>query len=373
MNRQLIVAVVAVLLLVVVVVMGRSAVKAKTEAVPTPKPKAAVLKSVQVFSAKNETVQTQVPIFGRLMANEKIELFSELGGQLSPKSPVWKAGMRFSKGDLLLQIDHSEQILALQAQKAALLTAITQIMPDIKIDFGDNLAAWESYRQNFSLDNLIPELPTPKTSREKDFIALKTIYNQFYTIKSAEERLKKYQIYAPFSGEITESLISTGSFIRAGQKLATLMSVGGYELEAAVPLEDLKYIKIGDKVQLTSDDIAGDWIGRIGRIASTIDNKTQTVKLYIQTNGANLRENMFLTGSIAATTLAQVMEVPRKLLVEGDKLYAVKDSTLSLQPIQIIKNNPETAIVRGVEDGTFLLKELFSTAHEGMRVQIVNN
>lgn len=372
MNRQLIVAAAAILLLVAVVVMGRSAVKAKTETAPAAKPKAAVLKSVQVFAAKNETVQTQVPIFGRLVANEKIELFSELSGQLSPQSPVWKAGMRFGKGDLLIQMDNSEQILALQAQKAALLTTITQIMPDVKIDFSDNLAAWENYRQNFSVEKPIVDLPAAKSSREKDFIALKTIYNQFYTIKSAEERLKKYQIYAPFSGEISESLISTGSFIRAGQKLATLMSVGGYELEAAVPLEDLKYIKTGDKVQLTSDDVAGNWTGRIARFSSTIDNKTQTVKIYIQTSGSDLRENMFLTGSISATTLAQVMEVPRKLLIEGDKLYAVKDSTLNLQAIQIIKNNPETAIVRGIADGTMLLKEPFSSAHEGMKVQIAN-
>jgi membrane fusion protein, multidrug efflux system len=372
MNRQLIVAVVAIALFVFVVIFGRSATQAAAAAVPPTKEKSIVLKSVQTFIASNQPIQTQIPIFGRLVANEKIELFSEISGQLSGQSPTWKAGMRFGKGDLLLQIDQSEQMLALQAQRAALLTSVTQIMPDIKIDFADNLAAWENYRQGFSVEKTIATLPEAKSSREKDFIALKTIYNQFYNIKSAEERLKKYQIYAPFSGEISETLISTGSFIRANQKLATLMSVGGYELEASVPLEDLKYLKIGDKVQLNSDDMVGNWLGKIARIASTIDNKTQTVKLFIQTNGSNLRENMFLNGSVAATTLAQVLEIPRKLLVEGDKIYTIKDNTLFLQQIQIIKTNPETVIIRGVVEGSELLKELFSTAHEGMKVQVAN-
>ena len=134
----------------------------------------------------------------------------------------------------------------------------------------------------------------------------------------------------------------------------------------------MKYLKIGDKVQLNSDDVAGHWAGRIARISSSIDNKTQTVKLYIQTNGSDLKENMFLTGSVAATTLAQVMEIPRKLLVEGDKIYTIKDSLLQLQTIQIIKTNPETLIIRGVAEGSQLLKEPFSTAHEGMKVQVNN-
>lgn len=332
----------------------------------------ALVKLVETFSVVNQSIQTKVPLYGRLISFEKIELFAEVSGMLLPTSPNLRAGTRFNKGDILLKIDDKEPRLSLQAQRSALLTAITQILPDMKIDFPESLEQWEAYRRNYNVESDLAALPTPKSDREKDYIALKNIYNQYYTIKSAEERLTKYTLRAPFAGELTESLINTGSYIRAGQKLATLMNISNYELEASVPLEDLKYIKLGDRVRLTSEDMEGEWSGRVARISNTIDTKTQMVKLYIQVSGNNLRENMFLTGEADATTMASVVEIPRRLLVDGNAVFGVQDSTLVKMPVQVVKLNQETALIRGVNDGTQLLKELFTGAYEGMKVSISN-
>jgi multidrug efflux pump subunit AcrA (membrane-fusion protein) len=334
--------------------------------------KAAVLRTISTQVVENQAVKTKVSLFGRLISVEKIDIYAEVNAALLASSPNLRAGQRIAKGGVLLRMDAAEQTLTLQAQRSALLTSITQIMPDIKIDFADNLEAWESYRRAFDVTKAVPALPVPKTERERDFIALKTINNQYYTIKSGEERLTKYTVVAPFSGEITESLISTGSYIRAGQKLATLMNTGVYELEAAVALEDLKYIKVGDVVQLQAEEGGAKWTGRIARIANSIDTKSQTLKAYIQVSGSGLRENMFLTGYTDAMATSDVVELPRRLLVGGDKIYIYQptDSTLRLLPVQVVRQNTETVLLRGIANGQQVLKELATGIFEGQKVQL---
>jgi multidrug efflux pump subunit AcrA (membrane-fusion protein) len=329
------------------------------------------IKPVEIFLAENRSIQTKVPLYGRLIAYEKIELFAEVSGMLVEMGKSFRPGMRFQKGEVLFKIDDKEAKFNLQAQRAALLSSLTQILPDIKIEYPESLTQWEEYRANYSLEQELKPLPTPKSAKEKDYISLKNIYNQYYNIKSLEERLSKYTLYAPFACEITEAMINTGSYIRAGQKLATLMNTAVYEMEASVPLKDLSSVKLGDRVSLKSEDISGTWIGSIARISSSIDNKTQTVKVYIQVSGSNLRENLYLSGEIEANIQAQVIEVSRTLLVENEKIFTVPDSSLQLLPVQVVKIGANTVLLRGVPDGTRLLKENFPGAFEGMPVRIL--
>ncbi len=373
MLRQIVISSVSIIILIAAFFVS-SSISKRTEQKKKPEPEAST-KLVQVINAKNKEIQAKVAIFGRLVAFEKTELFAEVGGLLQTLGKPFREGVRYNKGELILRIDDAEQQLNLRAQRAALLTIITQMMPDIKIDFSDNLEAWDSYRKGFDVEKELQTLPTPKSDREKDYVTLKNVYNQYYNIKSLEERLSKYQVYAPFGGELTEALISTGSLIRAGQKIGTLMNTGVYELQASIPLPSLKYVKVGDRVSLQSEEASeGTWTGSISRISSSIDTRTQTVKLFIQVSGNGLRENMFLSGEINATTVANVIEIPRSLLVNDSSVFVVVgDTTLVINPVQPIKIAQTTALVRGIADDTKILSENFPGAFEGMKVRIVES
>jgi RND family efflux transporter MFP subunit len=369
MLRQIIVSIVAILILVMAIMWAFKIGKPKD--LPKKADMAAPARSVETFQAENKEIQTKIGVYGRLQSFEKTELYAEVGGMLKTLGKPFKEGTAFNKGDLMLTIDDTELQLSIRAQKAALLSSITQIMPDLKIDFSESLQQWDSYRRNYDLEKPLAELPQAKSDRERDFIALKNISNQYYNIKAQEEKLLKYKIYAPFSGELTEAMISTGSVIRAGQKIGTMMNSGQYELQTAVAVLDLKFVKVGDVVSLKCTDVEGSWTGRIARISGTIDTKTQTVKVFVQVSGPNLRENMFMTGEINANIVANVIEVPRKLLIEDSKLYSVvDDSMLSLIPVQIAKISEQTVMLRGVPESTVLLNENFTTAYEGMKVKI---
>jgi multidrug efflux pump subunit AcrA (membrane-fusion protein) len=284
----------------------------------------------------------------------------------------FKEGSYFQQGDILVQLDDTEARLNLLAQKSNVLNQVTQILPDIKIDYTSSAEEWISYVENFDINAPLPELPKPQNEQEKYFFAAQNVYNLYYTIKSAESRLAKYTIRAPYGGVLTEATIDPGTLVRTGQKLGEFINPTIYEMEVAVSLKESNFVKLGDEVLLQSGDINGDWTGRIIRIGDKIDANTQTLKAYLQVTGRGLKEGMYLKGNINADVIDNAMEIPRKLLVNDRELYVVQDSLLVSKVVEIVKMNDETAIVRGLSDGTHMISETVSGAYDGMKVKRFN-
>jgi len=330
-------------------------------------------KEVQVMRVENRSIPSGLDVQGQLVAFDKIELFAEVSGTLEESERPFKVGSYFPKGAVLARIDDDEARLNLLAQKSELLNAITQLMPDLKVDYPMSFDNWKSYLDAFELDGNIRPLPEAVSEQEKYFVASRNIYSLYYGIESAEERLSKYVMRAPFSGVLTEASIHPGALVRVGQKLGELMSTGYYELEATVPLSDLTYIKPGNSVRLSSDDLAGAWTGTVKRINDQVDPSTQTVKVFIGVRGKQLREGMYLTGEIAAGAIDGAIKIPRKLLVDQNAVFEVQDTLLRKHQVEIVRFVGDSAIIRGLDDNTVLLSEMIPDAFDGMRVHVAGD
>ncbi len=337
---------------------------------PERKTEAKRVTEVEVMAAVNQNIPSSLEVQGRLAAFEKIELFAEVGGLLKETSRPFKVGSTFPKGSILCSIDETEARLGLLAQKSSLLNAITQMMPDLKIDYPESFKNWKQYLDQFDPEKPIPAFPKPLNQQEKYFVASRNLHNSYYTIKSAEERLSKYRIQSPFNGTLIQVSIYPGAVVRVGQKLGELMSTGNYELEGTVTVADLQYVRPGSQVKLVSGDIAGQWNGTVRRIGDQVDPGTQTVKVFIGVSGPNLRDGMYLRGEITASSISNALKLPRELLVNQESVYTVKDSQLHLVPVSLVKMTPDFAIVRGIEDGTTLLKNKPAGIFDGMKVKI---
>ena len=327
-------------------------------------------KGVSAQPVANGAVATTLDIQGRLQAFNKIGLFSEVTGTLKATGRPFKVGTYFPKGAPLLKIDDEENRLALQAQKATLLNMVAMMMPDLKIDYPESFPAWQKYLDDFSVDASIQPLPAPKNQAEKLFVAGRNLYTQYYTIKGQEERLTKFTIYAPFSGVLTQANIDVGAVVRTGQQIGELMANGSYELVASVPLSQLDYLSVGNKVQLSSEDLAGTWSGKIKRISDQIDAGSQTVNVFIGVSGKGLREGMYLRGQATATTIQNALEIDRDLLIDQQSVFVLEaDSIVRLHPVQVVKFNQETVVIRGLGDGTELIDNVPAGAFDGMLVR----
>jgi multidrug efflux pump subunit AcrA (membrane-fusion protein) len=112
------------------------------------------------------------------------------------------------------------------------------------------------------------------------------------------------------------------------------------------------------------------WSGKVSRINGKIDQASQTVQLFIEVKGGNLREGMYLEANVPVKTAVDAIEVNRKLLIENKFVYVVKDSVLDLVKINTVHFNENTVVVKGLKNDMQLVSKPITGAYAGMPVKI---
>jgi len=329
-------------------------------------------KTVFVEKVINKTIPIFITTNGNLVAKNKIELYSEVQGVLKKTAKEFKTGTAFKKGEVLIKINSDEFYANLQSQKSKLFNAITAIMPDIKLDFPSEYTKWQSYLNNFNTDKTIPNLPKTNSEKEKFFISGRGITTAYFNVKNLEVKLNKYTLRAPFNGVLTEALVNRGTLIRQGQKLGEFIEPTIYELGVPVKSAFQNYLQIGKTANLTNIEKTKNWTGKVIRINGKVDANTQSIQTFIRVSGKNLREGQYLEAKIQAKSVENALEIPRNLLVDNSKVYIVKNNVLALAKIDIIFENKDSLVIRGLPNGTLILSKMIPGAYSGMRVKIFN-
>ncbi|MFT6336962.1 MAG: multidrug efflux pump subunit AcrA (membrane-fusion protein) [Halioglobus sp.] len=321
---------------------------------------------VSTFIASNQS--NNIEVDGRAQAHERVNLTARVQGVMQEAGRSIKEGKYFKKGDLLFSIDKKEADFAMKAQKSSLMTAITQMMPDLKFDHAQSFATWKSYLDQFDVNIPIKSLPVAKTDQEKYYVAGKNLYNQYYNIKSQETRLNEYNIYAPFSGVITAINVYPGTLISPGQVLASMINTEQFEISTPIPLSDLKYVSVGQTVELSSSDLSKTWKGKVNRIGTQIDAATQNIPIYVSVFGNGLKDGMYLKGNLSGQSLNDVTKLPKDLFISTNGVYVVEDSTLVLKELSTIKRMSNHVMVRDLSENDKVVSSSLAGLFEGQKV-----
>ncbi|MFY9242510.1 MAG: efflux RND transporter periplasmic adaptor subunit [Polaribacter sp.] len=365
--RNIILSIIGVLLIVGAIFLGKYFIDKNQKPLPTFKK---TIKTVFVENVENKDVPIVLTASGNLNAKNKIDIYSEVQGLLKSSSKLFKAGTAYYKGETLLSINSDEFYASIQSQKSNLYNLITAVLPDLRLDYPVEFKKWESYLQSFDINAIIPKLPEFSSDKEKYFISGRGILTAYYNVKNLEVRLSKYRISAPFSGVLTEALVTPGSLVRSGQKLGEFIDTGVYEMEVSISSEFADLLKVGNSVALNNLDKSKIYMGKVVRVNGKIDQVSQTIKAYIDVTHEDLKEGMFLEADLVAKSESDAIEIPRKLLIENRAVYTVKnDSILTLTEIQPIYFGAEKVIIKGLQTGDKILTQTLPGAFDGMIVK----
>lgn len=365
-SRQLIVVV------VVIAIIGGAAVLAgvlaEQKAPPEEKKLAVSVRYVKTEPVKYTDVETSVVAFGRVETAQSLDLLSEVGGRMYEGNIRLKAGQNFRKGTLLFYIDDDEAALNLKSQKSNFLRDLAAILPDLKVDFGDSYSTWQSYFSKIDIDKDLPKLPENTDEKEKTFLATKGIYSSYYSIKSAESRLKKHRYYAPFDGSVSEVAMETGAFVNPGTRIGRIIRAGAHELKVSVETRDISWIQEGTEVKIYSDETQQYWAGEVLRISDFVNQNTQSVDVFlaIQANGQRIYDGQFLQAAIPARVIKDGMVMPRSAIYNRSEVFVLEDTLLKVRKVNVVRLEKESAIFTGLEEGDALVVEPLINAHNNM-------
>lgn len=310
---------------------------------------------------------------GRLGSQHNVDIMAEVQGKILRTDVTLKKGERFKKGDLLVRIFDEEAKNNLMASKSRFLNMFAGILPDLNIDYPENYTNWFRFYESIDIAKELPELVTFSSNKEKTFFASRNILNDYYLIKSAEIRLSKYSIFAPFSGSFTEVYFEVGSIANPGAKIATIIQTDKLELEIPVKVENIEFVRIGEQVKVEANQ--HELLGKVVRISDFVSPETQSVSVFISlypSNEIKVFEGMYLNAHFNGKPLSGVMEMPRNALLAGNQVFVVENGKLAKKKIKVLKLNETTLLFSGLAKNSNLVVEPLINPRVGMNVEILN-
>ncbi|WP_027076987.1 efflux RND transporter periplasmic adaptor subunit [Maribacter antarcticus] len=368
--RKIILSILGILLIIGSFFMAKGIVDSKKSF----RPKAGkVVKTVFTEVVQNGTVPIIVAANGNLNAKQRVELFAEVQGVFKTGSKLFKEGQAYKAGETVISIDASEYTASVRSAKSNLFNLLTSVMPDLRLDYPEVFPKWQIYLTEFDMSKSTLPLPEMTLENERFFISGRGILTSYYTVKNLEQRLTKYRIAAPFSGVLTEASVTEGTLVRSGQKLGEFINPGIYELEVAVSKTYSDLLKVGESVALTTLNDTKIYNGTVSRINGRVDQATQTIKAFIEVSDKNLKEGMYLEARLDAKNEENAIEVDRNLLLEGNKIFVVRDSVLEVINVNPVYFSDKQVVLKDVPNGTTIMSKPLIGAYTGMAVKIYKN
>ncbi len=366
-KRKIIISAIVTLLMIAVSAFAYTKLSSKKESTVSEQKQEAIIRSVDVKQFELGEIASTIEVDGRISAFEKINVAAEVTGKLLAGNK-FREGTYFKKGDLLFQIESSDEQYSLFAQRSSLLNAITQMMPDLKFDYPQSFQNWKNYLDAFDLERPVKALPAIQNDQEKYFIAGKNIFNIFYSIKSMEDRMGNFNIYAPFSGVFLSVNAFPGSLVSPGMNLGQIMNTSRFELVAPMAMENLKYISTGQKIELHASDLGKTWNATVNRVSNQIDQATQSIPVYFDVQGKGLKDGIFVKGVLEGSSIGQACKIPRNLLIDQNHVYVFENGKATKRQVEIVSRIDQMVVVRGISSNDQIISSGVNNLYDGQEV-----
>jgi membrane fusion protein, multidrug efflux system len=310
-----------------------------------------------LLEIKTEARNRQIEIQGRVRSENRLEIFPEVQGKMVTGDKPFREGIEFNRGETILQLDDREARLQLYSSRSGYQTLIASLLPDIKLDYPDRLEQYERWFESMDPEETLPEFPDFNHSQMERFLTSRGVYDSYYQIKSAENRLEKFMIKAPFSGVLSTTGAEPGQTVGPQSHIGTLVDPDHYLLTATVRQSLQNSISAGNRVDLTDRSGSHTWNAVVSRINPAVNSQTQSVEIYLDVEGNGIREGMFLKGVLELDEPEYVSKIPKSALLRNGTVYGVREGVIQQQPVQVVDIEHTEVWVSGLNNGERIVRD----------------
>ncbi len=337
---------------------------------------------VEILTPKD--FQVQISSNGTTTPLIQTILTAEVGGEVIYRSKKFSEGSSVIEGEILAKIDDTD--LQLQYKNALLQLANAEVQHSLQLAEAEVAKeAWEKIG-----DGAASDLTLKKPQLKQAEALLEVAKAQ---VSSAEKKLNKTEIVAPYAGRIQSVNIDLGTTIIPGQPVGALYTSSEVEVTLAVKDNDLQFLSIpmdGRKLDPSEQALVEiksfykgknqTWIGRLERVDGVIDPVTRMINLiavfkndFIETDKPNLPIGLFVEAQIDGIILKDIFSIPVNAISENNEVYIVNnDNELVSRQLSILKKYSDFVIVKdGLKAGERIVISKLSTASNGIKVNPV--
>lgn len=305
--------------------------------------------AVQVHVLATTPLENTVTSSGTLLANEKVDIQSEVSGRITSIS--FKEGAAVKTGQVLVQINADDLNAQLRKAEAEL-----------------ELARTAEKRQSQLLE-------AKGISQEAYDAAHAQLLARKADVDNLKALIAKTTIRAPFNGVIGLRHVSEGGYVAPNTLIATLTQTDPIKLDFNMPERYGRMVKDGLEVQFRLEGDTTPYRATIYAIEPSVQAETRTVQVRARTSNPNGR---LVPGSFARVrtdlgTVEHALTIPAEGLIpdiKGQVVMLMKSGKATTARVEVgLRTEDEVQLISGVQPGDTVIVSGLLAVREGMPVR----
>ncbi len=363
-------------------VAGWNYFKSKKPVIKRKPPKQQVI-FVKTITMKPGNYPTWIDAMGTVMPERQIILKSKLAGEVISVSKKFVQGGVIQKGEILLQIDDADYKIEVQKAKSTLDKAVASL----ELEKGSQLIAKEELKliNKASHDTVTA---TDLSLRKPQLVQAKADVSKARAdFEKALLNLSRTKVYLPFNALILEKHVDSGSLVTIQGKIADIVDVDSYRVEALIPQDRLTAFGTGQILNtdaiINSNYSNQTWQGMLNRITGKVNPKSRMAGVIVlipdplglknKGNRQQLLLDDHVRVKIKGAMLENVYSLPRSVLREDNSIWIYNAGKLEIREINPVWKEDRVVYVKtGINSGDMVIVSDLSVAVNGMALQLTS-
>ena len=306
---------------------------------------------VEVAKATSTQLSDDIGAIGTLLADETVEIAPETSGRVA--AILFKDGERVRAGQALFKLDTDLAQADLIEAKARLSLAEANYKRSETLRKSGNVA-------QSVFDAALTEAEVARAA-----------------VDSAQVRLDKLTILAPFPGVAGFRTISTGAYVTAGTALVQLDKIDLLKVSFSVPELEQSRIRLGQTIAVTADALPGEtFSATIAAIDPSVDvnGRALQVRADLDNRDLRLRPGLLVRVLVRGAPREAVMVPETAIVQRGDNAYVFVARDAKAEEAQVrVGKRVEGAIeiVDGVAAGAEVVVAGNARLSNGAAIEVV--
>lgn len=313
--------------------------------------------SIRTVAAVARTVDRTLSVTGTLQPDETVSVSFEVAGRVRSISVDF--GQDVAKGAVIAELDSQEYRLQLARAQAALAQALARLgltleqkdvvpttTPAIRqaeAQSSDAKSKSESAQKLFKTGDVARERyeeldkayqarqANVDAARDEMRVGIASAQALKADVSIIQKRVSDSVVRAPWSGTVSERLVSPGQYIKENSPVVTLIKTDVLRLRFDVPESATANVRVGSTMTFTTDAVPGvSFNAVVKELNPTLDTRSRTLSAEARISRADkrLRPGIFAQVQLVTERNVNITAVPKKAifsLAGLTKVFAIRN------------------------------------------------
>jgi len=314
---------------------------------------------VQTRVLQPGTAAVSIEAMGTVIAAKEVVLQPQVSGVIQTLHAALVPGGRIEAGAQVATIDRADYEVAVRQAEATLARARAQLLSaKLELERVEGLRAHQATNQK-ELDD----------ARTTDATASADVTAAEAALEKAQLDLSRTVLHAPFNCVVVSESVDVGSLVTLQTQLATLVGTDEYWVRAAIPVEQLRWIRMpsgnGESgsparvYQRLGSELRMQWDAHVVRLLGDLEPQGRMARLLLSvpdplgdhdaTDGRfPLLMESYVDVEIEGGKLRDVFTIRRDELHDGDTIWLMNDQDrLEVRQADLVYHGRDDVLVRG--------------------------